>query len=463
MKGRTTNEQFYTQLTEMVHTLRNEIIEGQYPIGDYLPSEKALASRFALGNISVRKGLEFLVEDGLIEKIPRVGNRVKSNHSRRVTIKLACTPTMRRNTELGRLLDAFHRLYPWITVETREDTTPLRRGCEMDADVFVLGELQFKELVENGLVQRLKPLPSHGDIQPFLVKHFMYRDRIYMHPIIFSPIVLLYNKAHFRELGLPVPDGSWTWDDLIRHGELLSEVKGRYGFCFHVPDQNRWPVFLLQSGEAFEWDGPRLKSIKASRMLECIGLLKRILLNRKLFPVYFSDGNQDIGKSFIDGKLSMILNSYMGLNELKDAKVEYDIAPLPFIREPRSLVISLGVGIGSNTAHPEESALFVEYLTSLQAQGLIRNYTTSIPSLRSMPEIDDAEAVRRPGRYGLYREIMFSYCSHGDLNLPFDAFAKLFNEMKKYWAGMMGEDELCERIALSLSEGEVDPTYPRQM
>ncbi|TNJ68006.1 extracellular solute-binding protein [Paenibacillus hemerocallicola] len=454
MKGRTTNEQFYMQLTEMVQTLRNEIIEGKYPIGEYLPSEKALASRFALGNISVRKGLEFLVEDGLIEKIPRVGNRVKSNHSRRVTIKFACTSTMRRNTDLGRLLDDFHRLYPWITVETQEDTTPLRRGYEMDADVFILGELQFKELVENGLVHRLKPLPSHEDMQPFLTKHFMYQDRTYMHPVIFSPVVLLYNKAHFRELGLPVPDGSWTWDDLIRHGELLSEVEGRYGFCFHVPDQNRWPVFLLQSGESFEWDGPRLKTIKESGLLDSIKLLKRILLNRKLFPVYFSDGNQDIGKSFIDGKLSMIMNSYMGLNELKNSKVEYDIAPLPFIREPRSLVISLGVGISSTTSRQEESALFVEYLTSRQAQGLIQNYTTSIPSLRSMPEIDAAEdAVRRPGRYGLYREIMFSYCSHGDLNLPFEAFAKLFNEMKKYWAGMMGEDELCDQIALALSEG----------
>ncbi|MDF2662047.1 MAG: GntR family transcriptional regulator, partial [Paenibacillus sp.] len=64
------------RLSDMVNRLRDDIITGKRPSGEYLPSEKALTELFGLSNQSVRKGLEQLVGEGLLEKIPRVGNKV---------------------------------------------------------------------------------------------------------------------------------------------------------------------------------------------------------------------------------------------------------------------------------------------------------------------------------------------------------------------------------------------------
>ncbi|MDF2663537.1 MAG: regulatory protein GntR, partial [Paenibacillus sp.] len=289
-----------------MQTLKSEITGGQYHVGDNLPSEKMLASRFKLGNISVRKGLEQLVEEGFIEKIPKVGNRVKSTRSRRVKLRISCIPVTWRNCDLKRLLDMFQHKYSWISVEV----TDFVRASDSElsrSDVLIIGELHFRQIVENGLAHRFKPLTPNADVLPLLTSQYMHEDQLFFKPIVYSPIVLLYNKAHFRECGLAEPDGSWTWDDLIRTGELLSEVEGRYGFHFHVPDINRWPLFLLQSGERFEWKGDTLNPLKGTALLESIKLLKRIMLNQKLFPSYLSEGNRDIVKPFVEGKLSMTL------------------------------------------------------------------------------------------------------------------------------------------------------------
>ncbi|MBD2864707.1 extracellular solute-binding protein [Paenibacillus oceani] len=448
MRGRTSNEQFRIQLENMVQTLRSEITGGHYQVGDFLPSEKMLASRFQFGNISVRKGLELLVEEGLIEKIPKVGNRVKSVHSRRVTLRLACIHVTWRNCDLQRLLDMFQQKYPWITVEVTE--YPAGNALPK-TDIFVIGELHFRQIVEKELLRYFKPLTPNEDVHPLLTKQFVHDGQLFFKPVVYSPIVLMYNKAHFRESGLAEPDGSWTWDDLIRAGEKLSEVEGRYGFCFHVPDINRWPMFLLQSGERFEWEGTRLKSIKGTGLLESIKLMKQLMQNKKLFPSFLSESNQDFVKPFLEGRLSMTLVSYMGLNLFVQSDVDLDIAPVPYIHEPCSLIISSAVGINAASPHMEEAGLFVDFLTGELGQKTIQQHTTSIPGLRSLSPTDAGSAVRRPARYGLYREMMFSLRTHMDLNLNSRELALVFRQLKQYFANMINEDELCEEIARVLS------------
>lgn len=79
--------------------------------------------------------------------------------------------------------------------------------------------------------------------------------------------------------------------------------------------------------------------MRGTRLLESMKVYKRIIHNRKAFPLFLSESNGDIMQMFEEGKLSMILNTYMGLNLWKQANLEYDVAPVPFIYEPRTLVI----------------------------------------------------------------------------------------------------------------------------
>jgi multiple sugar transport system substrate-binding protein len=453
MRNRPTNEQFRKQLKDLVDTLRREISEGVYAQAGKLPPEKLLAARFGLSNNSVRKGLEQLVEEGLIEKVPRVGNRVRQAQAGRepVELTIGCYPAALRSLELTVLLEDIQRQFPWISIRVKTDIGVPE--IAENVDVVLIDHFQFWQMVESGRVSFLESFSSEGadGVYPQLKELFMHEGRNWLRPIIFSPIVLCYNKAHFRECGLEEPDGSWTWSELIRAAERLSDGKGRYGFSVRIQDINRWPIFLLQSGERFEWepDG-RLKELRGTRLLESIKACKNIIHNRKASPLFFYESNGDALELFMEGRLSMVLNSYMGLNVWKHADLDYDVTPMPFLYEPRTLLICLGAGVCAGSRHKEEARRIVDYLGSPRARDLIAKHTLTLPALRPLPA-SVRGGVRRPERYNLYREMMFSYRTHRDLNIPSAAFPKLLQQLRMYWADLIDEDELCERIGAALS------------
>ncbi|MDF2719162.1 MAG: regulatory protein GntR [Paenibacillus sp.] len=448
MRRRPTKQQFTSQLDEMVRVLRSDIIAGSYSPGDFLPPERTLAAQFGMSNNSLRAGLDQLVQEGWVEKVPRVGNRVAVK-STRVKLKLVCGWTPFRNMALTEQLEQFHRLYPWISVETKESNYYAEL---FSGDLLMLENNFFYRLAEEGSLSMLEPLAEKPELFPRMSKLFAADVRLWMQPIIFSPIVLCYNKAHFREYGMLEPDGSWTWADLLRSAEQLSDGKGRYGFCFHVPALNRWPVFLLQSGERFEWENGRLKDLRGTKLLESMKLSKRIIQNRKAFPLYMSENNDDADRMFLEGKVSMTLTSYMGLNSWRETDLEYDISPAPYIDEPRTLLIAMGLGISSRSPHKEEAALLVDYLTSQNAQTLIGKRTLSIPSLGTVPGDLAKDPMNRPSRYMQYRETMSSFRTLRDLNIPMKAMKELEKHLKAYWADLMDEDELCSRLSGIMSE-----------
>lgn len=452
---RPTNEQFRQQLDHMVRTLKSEIVGGRYEPGADLPSEKALAARFGISNISVRKGLSTLADEGWIEKIPNVGNRVMRRRPP-VVLTLGLNDTTIRNIALNVLLEDFGRLHSWISVTVKTySTQPEYERADTDTiDVFTLSSMQFQHLCERGGIGVLEEIGADPETFPFLNDLFTHAGRSYMQPVVFAPVVLCYNKKHFREKGLAEPTGAWTWNDLIRNATSLTDGE-RYGFCFHLPDWNRWPIFLLQSGERLRADRKPHGTDDVSRLMEGIRLCKEIVHNRDAFPLYMSESNADIERMFLEGKLSMALTSYMALNEWKQADVEYDIAPVPFLYEPRTIVIATGAGVASASGHKEEARLLVDYLASDRAQSLIRKHTFSVPARQRTEQTGWSERIINiPSRYMMYRDMMFSYRTHRDLPVAVSSIGKLSELLKAYWANMIAEDQLHRSIGALLDDRE---------
>lgn len=443
----------------MIRTLKSEIEEGRYGPGDDLPSEKALAARFGLSNISVRKGLATLAEEGWIEKIPNVGNRVLHRRPP-VVLTLGLNETTMRNTALSVLLEQFERKYDWITVKlkTYASSPSYERANEDSIDVFTLNDTQFQLLREHGGTGLFEELPEDPDIHSFLNELFAIEGQSLLRPIVFAPVVLCYNKRHFREKGLAEPTGGWTWNDLARCAARLTEGE-KYGFAFHLPDVNRWPIFLLQSGDRRRrYEQPQRSDI-VSRLLAGARQCKELVHNREVFPIYMSESNADIDRMFLGGKLSMVLASYMALNDWKNADLEYDVSPVPFIREPRTIVIATGAGVAAASGHKEEARLLVDYLSSDQAQRLIRTNTLSVPAKPGAEEAGWGGGISNiPSRYMLYREMIFSYRTHRDLPLAVSSIGKLSGYLRAYWAHMIAEEELRNRFdeLLDRQGGETD-------
>ena len=50
--------------------LKKDILEGKYKSGDLLPSENQIADEYTVDRTTVRKALQLLVEEKLVEKRP---------------------------------------------------------------------------------------------------------------------------------------------------------------------------------------------------------------------------------------------------------------------------------------------------------------------------------------------------------------------------------------------------------
>jgi len=455
MQGKPSRKTFRSRLDEMVNQLRKDIMNGNIKSGTYLPSETSLADQFHLSNKTVRKGLDQLVLEGLIVKIHRIGSMVTEPAQRSViTITLACTYSIERDLELTKLIHDFETEYPSIRVKTILITSDYTLFVKdnMDSgmiDVFTMNHLNFQEFKEAGILPLLEPLPINDGIYTFLTKSFTYEDKLYVQPLIFSPIVLCYNKTHFQDASLPEPDGSWTWDDLLRSAAILSGINQRYGFYFHLLSENRWPVFLLQSGEKFTWDANGHCDISGSRLLDSIKLCKMIIHNKDIFPQYMSEGSHDVDQLFSQGKISMMLTNYMSMNDYKHLNLPYDISPIPYIEDPKTLTVMIGMAVNTFSKEKEAAQLFIQHLSSEKSQRLILNQTLSIPSIKAVAEsvdLDDAYDLNRPTRFPMFREGLGTMRRHHDLNLTVAGFKILRNLLKMYWSQMIDEEALCIQI-----------------
>ncbi|WP_214628033.1 extracellular solute-binding protein [Paenibacillus agaridevorans] len=453
-------DQFRSRLRYMIEDLKNDILNGTYKPNDFLPSESDLVQRYGLSNKSVRKGLDELVADGWIVKINRVGSKVTEKGQESNVITLGISSSIEQDIVLSKLLGDFNVLYPHLQVKTLTITNTnyisqiknyLEHGL---VDIFTLNSLHFQELEENGGISLLEPLESDQEAYPFLNKVFQHQSNQYANPIVFSPIVLVYNRAHFAEENVPEPDGSWTWEDTLKYSEILSRVNGRLGIYFIMVSSLRWPVFLFQSGEEFKLDENGQYDITDSQLLESIKLCKRIIKKQSNYLGFLVENNMDVMDLFRQGKVSMMMASYMALNELKDTDLDFDVSPTPFIHTPSTMLHTIGVSLRKLDHDNKAARLLVDYLKSARANNIIHKWSNSIPAIRFLGEThtEEPNLINRPFRYHLYREIITTYQSNSRLNLSAQNFEKLGRLLKKYWSDLISEDELCQMVKEGLYE-----------
>ncbi|MEF3312011.1 extracellular solute-binding protein [Paenibacillus sp. GYB004] len=443
-----------SRLEEMIAVLKDDILTGKRSEGEFLPSELDLGEMYTLSKNTVRKGLDVLVSEGFIEKVPRIGARViRKKQKTGELIRFGYYPTMNNEMELLELVERFNEANPDVQVEPVPVVYPrdyeavqkyLREGTLLDIMTINLYNYEFirGDSPEKSV---LEPLEPRDDLYPFLNAPFQSGDRQYLLPFVFTPVVLCYNKDHFREAELAEPDSGWTWDDLSAAADKLAAGGDRLGFYFHLMSENRWPIFLLQNGVRFgrREDGSRIFS--APLVKEALEACMNIV--NAHFPYHLSEDDNDAVSLFLNGKASMIIATYSCLNALKGASFEYDIAPLPHLKELKTMLVVIGLGINKMSAHKDAAKRFADYLLSYETQLHIRKQTLNLPSVKRAAEWTGEEEVkRRPYRFHMYREIIHTFRTYADLNISVQDMMAMRNELRYYWSKLESLDTVLERL-----------------
>ncbi|MEK0316447.1 extracellular solute-binding protein [Cohnella sp. 56] len=451
MKTKHSRKTFRIRQDEMQSRLRQEIIEGARKPGSYLPSEKDLADQFGLSNKIVRDVLAELAAEGLIEKKPRIGSIVADRSGTgRIVLKLGHHGSTLQETALRSLIAAFEARYPHIAVQdltlpghAPEALTPyLAHGL---IDAMTLNDAELRAIAESGEAAQLQPLEADADSYPFLTEAFVSGGQLLARPFTFSPTILCYNPEHFREAGLWEPDSGWGWDDLLAAADRLTIPERRAGFYFSATHRNRLAVYLLQRGAKAERDAAGRLRMRGTPMMAGIRHYKELVAGRMTPLLSEQDAGFRVEELFAQGKLSMMLTTYYGLNALAQTGIAYDIAPIPTLADPATLVIGIGLAVNRHSPRMTEARLLADFLTGPHAQAIIRRDTLSLPALRAASE-EEGAAASKPSRFNMYREIIPTFRFGSELGLREREWSWFLQEVMLYLSGLASEDAFCDSV-----------------
>ncbi|TLS49664.1 extracellular solute-binding protein [Paenibacillus antri] len=452
---------FVDRSNQLIAHIRTNLANGTYQVGDYLPSEVAFAEQFDLSKNSVRAAMGKLVEEGLIRKVPRVGTQVAAS-GRQNALRLGLYPSLYADAKLNDLLASYRREHPEVRVETvtlpYSNPDSIRQLLAYGVvDVVLLNNLDYLYFRDNSLLSLFEPQAPQASSFPFLNKLFMEHtepDRVFLRPFVFSPVILCYNRDHFREAGAFEPDSSWTWGDLR---QTLKKLAGesRYGLFFHLSSNNRWPIFLLQNGVSFaREDG--LPHPGRSNRLEAFRDVRELIHEDGLFPRMLSFSLHDVELLFKQEKVSVILTTYYRLNELADAGFPFDIAQLPRSEggSADTLLLCTGVGVNASSAQKKEAESLASFLLSEEAATTIRRGTFTLPANKRVADGIASELPNAPRRFDIYREMIPSFAAHDRLGLVPEEIETFGKCLGQYYSKLIDEEGLIQMFHTLIREGK---------
>lgn len=445
------------RLEKMIDELKKAILQGTLKHGDYIPSERELCDTYQLSKNTVRKGLDELVSDGLIQKIPRIGSQVTVHTNSTIrrettTIRFAYYPSMVEETNILHLVKQFNHMNPDIYIQAIPFTFPNdSEGLhsifnEIAFDIMTFNLYDYNVLQTHHMdSQFLEPIALHPDNFSFVNDAYSTDPTKYIAPFVFTPVFICYNKDHFKKKGLPLPQPDWTWDQMRSIAHQLSIGENRLGFYMRYASDNRWPILLLQHEIAFHREANGRYVLGRQDIIEIFQQYKQLMTGLTL-PNSSVEKESDVEYLFINEGASMIMATYSTLNAFKEIPFEYDIVPLPVSATQHSLLVSMGMCLHRNSIHKSTAQKFIDYLTSYETQLYIRQHTMSLPCNQAAAEWNGTEYIARPQNFDLFRKIIHDIRSFKTLNLTTEQIIMMRNELRYYWSDLRTLDEVLKRL-----------------
>ncbi len=233
---------------------------------------------------------------------------------------------------------------------------------------------------------------------PGVVELGRWRGKAYNIPSALSPLVLFYNKKHFREAGLPTPNefwerGEWNWDTFLQCCKILTKRDSsgrvvRWGYRTYA-DWIMWLYVYANGGRPFSPDYTKA-NLTEPRTVEALQRAADLSLVYKVSPQLTPEelaGLNPVWQDFKRGRVAMMHSGPWMLARLKDMEDPYDVAPPPTDHGGRSTMnVALVTGIWINSPHPEAAYRWLSYLWSKDARIIWSRLGFDIPALTELVE-----------------------------------------------------------------------------
>jgi len=200
------------------------------------------------------------------------------------------------------------------------------------------------------------------------------------YPVSDETYGLFYNRAL-------VQNPPRTWDDMIAFSrEFNAANPGRYGFVMDVG--NAYYTILFTSSNANMLFGPdgtdttdtRINSADSVRGMQLFHSLREVL------PIPSSDlDTGTVDALFQGGHAAMHITGPWNFAPFRDAGIDFGVTSLPSLPGNTTPAMSFSgaraMFISSFSEHPEEAALFAQFLVTEEMQRLRYDITGALPAM----------------------------------------------------------------------------------
>jgi multiple sugar transport system substrate-binding protein len=306
--------------------------------------------------------------------------------------------------DLDTIITAFEAEHPEIDV-TVEDApfadyfTLLQAGVASgDApDVFELNYENFVTYAANDTLLDLSGMVSaEAPFYPRALEAFSYDGKQMALPESFSDVLLFYNADLFDAAGLDYPTNEWTWADATAAAAKIRAL-GSDTWGIYSPVQF-WEFYkkAAQNGECQFLNEDKTESTINSQA--CVDTLEWMvsLMNDDLMPTAAELSGVSDSELFLSGKLGLYVTGIWMFDAFKDAPFTWDVQIEPMINQHAHHFFANGVAVSATTKHPEEAALWAEYLTTSETAATVRvENAWELPAL-DKPEYFEAYLAKTP-------------------------------------------------------------------
>ncbi|HYH13050.1 MAG TPA: sugar ABC transporter substrate-binding protein [Thermomicrobiales bacterium] len=252
--------------------------------------------------------------------------------------------------QMRQIAEAYERENPGLTIEVQ--SIPDDAGAWTQRLVTArLGE-QLPDIVENvdTLINQLADARVTADLSPWfasggelteddLLPEFLgqYRpisnpDEIHGMPVSADATVLFYNERLFKEAGVGLPTGDWTWDDMYAAAKAITEAgDGQfYGMVNGDPWQAVYnPMIQLYGG--FVYDGENnTTGIGSPEAIEAWETILRPYTDGTFAP--YGIATSGAAPTFESGKVAMLIGVRANVPTIREQLTDpWDVAPIPLI------------------------------------------------------------------------------------------------------------------------------------
>lgn len=292
------------------------------------------------------------------------------------------------------LIQEFEKLHPKVTIKqviVPEPMTVLKgriaRGDIPDLFITYPIEQDYKVRAEKGYLLDLSNEPFIKNIQPTIQSRYLINGKMYGAALTQNAVGVLYNKDHFEELNLSVPN---SWNSFV---QVLEELKsnGKTALVMPNKDVNQASIFNLNlvanEFETSYWEKDEFSIVSDPRWRKISE--KTLTVLSYVQPNSFEDSYYDVNKKFANGEGSMYIMGTWALTMIEKSNpyLNYGIFPFPVSNQTDQNVlggVDIGFAISADTKHPEEAKAFLAFLIKKENAQRISNFDGSISAVKGV-------------------------------------------------------------------------------